>query len=91
MDKGLLRAVIRSHNNHVDTWYQLNEEASEGEFFDICAKPEGAGIDNSKYLSEVTDFRVEEIEALFDGDNKDYYINYLQPEDDSKFLLELGL
>ncbi len=91
MDKGLLRAEIRSHNNHVDTWYLLNEEASEGEFFDICAKPEGAGIDNSKYLSEITDFRAEEIEALFDGDNKDYYINYLQPEDDSKFLLELGL
>lgn len=88
-DEGLLRAVIRSHNNRVDVWYRLGLDEVKGEYSDIMTHPQGAEIVQTMQLKENTSYDVDDLEALFEGDNPDYYINYLMIDDVSDVLGEI--
>lgn len=90
-DEDLLRAVIRSHGNHVNVWYKLGADEAHGEFSSIQQSSQGAVIEKSVRLTDATPCSVDELERLFDGDNLEYYINYLRLEDDNEVLKELGL
>lgn len=89
-DSGLLRAVIRSHGNHVDAWYKTGAENASGEYHDIKKQPQGAVIDQTLDLIQDTSYDLSYLESLFEGDNPDYYINYLKLEQGSDALGEFA-
>lgn len=89
-DEGLLRAVIRSHGSHVDTWYRLGDENANGEYSAIMKHSQGAKIDRTLDLLRDTSYDVAYIESLFEGYDLDYYINYLEIRDVSEILGEFA-
>lgn len=89
-DEGLLRAVIRGHGNHVDTWYKLGAENTNGEYSDIMKQSQGTVIERTLDLAQDTSYNVDDLEALFEGDNPDYYINYLLIEQEAEIIGEFA-